>query len=117
MWLPSDKFSALAGLVRKYVPALKPGYMAAYGSLRFCECLSFGRFIILFCEDPWTHDEDESSAEDRLVHSTHGRNLWLVYDDARLTAAVGLEKRYEAKARQIALGIRMLQHFKIELFP
>jgi hypothetical protein len=32
--LLSDKFSALAGLVRKYVLALKSGYMAAYGSLR-----------------------------------------------------------------------------------
>jgi YD repeat-containing protein len=64
------------------------------------------------------HGEDESSAEDRLARSTHGRNLWLTYDDdARLTAADGSEKRYKAKARQIALGIRMLLPFKIELFP
>jgi hypothetical protein len=60
--------------------------------------------------------EDESSVEDRLVHSTHGRNLWLTYDNARLTAADGAEKRYKAKVRQVALGIRMLQPFTIELF-
>jgi hypothetical protein len=43
-------------------------------------------------------------------------NLWLAYDDARLTAADGAEKRFKAKARQIALGIRILQPFKFELF-
>src|SRR5271156_6543943 len=56
---------------------------------------------------PWMHGEDESSFEDRLVHSTPGRNLWLTYDAARLTAVDGAEKRYKAKARQITLRIRI----------
>jgi len=56
---------------------------------------------------PWMHGEDESSFEDRLAHPTPGRNLWLTYDAARLTAADGAEKRYKAKARQITLGMRI----------
>lgn len=125
MWVPPDKFSALAGLVRKYEPTLKPGYMAAYGSVRPYECLSsgrsqspaFGQLITPFCEALGRTVEMRVVLKIGWSIPHMEENPWLTYDDAQLTAADGSERRYKAKARQIALEIRMLQRFKIELSP
>jgi hypothetical protein len=122
--LPSDKFSALARLVRKYVLALKLGYMAAYGSLCFCERLSGGS-LSNSCTRSFRHPLWRAlgcTVRMRAVlkigcHSTPGRNLWLTRDAARLTAADRAEKRFKAKARQTTLGIRIVSVLQNRTLP